>query len=204
MFRRRPDARPARAAMGRAHRELPWGAVNTDRRASPPDFSDGLAAPAQPQRPVRGDVWLGVAACLVGLALALAAVPAFVRAPTEPRPLAMAPWFLPSVAAWMMVASGAALTIAALRRPRDRGGEGGGEPLGLLRAALALVAYVALMPLLGAMTTGLLVTTALAATSEGVSWRRALGVGVAVPLLAWALFTQLAGTPLPRGPWGLL
>ena len=156
-----------------------------------------------PSRSARPDVLLGVVCGIVGLLMALVVVPAYVRAPTPPRPVAMAPWFLPSVAAWMMVASGFALTIGALRRPRDRGGEGGGEVPGLARAAAALIAYVALMPVLGAMTTGILVTTALAATSAGVSLGRALGVGIAVPVLAWLLFTQLAGTPLPRGPWGL-
>ena len=165
----------------------------------PPDPGRTPGAPS-----MRADAWIGAASVLIGVALALFVVPAFVRAPTEPRPLAMAPWFLPQAAAWMLAASGTALVFAALRRPRDRGGEGGGERPGLVRAATALIAYVALMPVLGAMTTGVLVTTALAATSQGIGIGRALAVGVAVPVAAWILFTQLAGTPLPRGPWGLL
>lgn len=172
----------------------------------PADMPDRALDPAPPAgRPPRArtDVLIGAACACLGLVLALAVVPAFVRAPSPPRPIAMAPWFLPSAAAWMMVASGAALVVAATRRPRDRGGEGGGEPWGLLRVGTALAAYAALMPLLGAMTTGILVTTALAGTSEGVSPGRAVAVGVAIPVLSWLLFTHLAGTPLPRGPWGL-
>lgn len=173
----------------------PSETVNSDASA--------LHQPSPPTRPVRADVRLGSACCVLGLLVAFVVVPSFVRAPTPPRPVAMAPWFLPSAAAWMLVASGAALVFGALLRPRHRGGEGGGELPGLLRAASGLLVYVVLMPVLGAMTTGILVTTALAATSDGISPGRALGVGVAVPVLAWVLFTQLAGTPLPRGPWGL-
>lgn len=166
------------------------------------DPGPGPSAEGAPR--TRADILIGASCAILGLVLALAVVPAFVRAPIPPDPVAMAPWFLPLSAAWMLAASGAALAAAALRRPRDRGGEGGGEFSGLLRAGAALLAYVALMPVLGAMTTGILVTTALAATSEGVSPGRAISVGIAVPAFAWLLFTQLAGTPLPRGPWGLL
>lgn len=174
--------------------------------ASPidPDVIDPNLERPDPRRLAHVDVRLGIAACLLGLLLAVLIIPAFVRAPSPPRPVAMAPWFLPSASAWMMAVSGAVLVVGAWRRPRDRGGEGGGELTGLLRAALALIAYVTVMPLLGAMTTGIFVTTTLAGTSKGISWPRALGVGVGVPVLAWLLFTQLAGTPLPRGPWGLL
>ena len=164
----------------------------------------GETAPAEGPPRARADVATGILATALGLALALVVVPVFVRAPVAPQPLAMAPWFLPSAAAWLLAASGAALVVAALARPRDRGGEGGGDLRGLLRAGAALLAYAAAMPLLGAMTTGILLTTALAATSEGVTFRRALFVGIAVPVLAWLLFTELAGTPLPRGFWDLL
>lgn len=173
--------------------------------AAPSDERPGELAATPPPNPAsaaRADATLGLAALGIGLALALWAVPAFVRAPVEPRPLPMAPWFLPLAAAWMLAAGGAALAYAAWRRPRQRGGEGGGEPLGLLRAALATLAYVLLMPLLGAMTTGVLVTSALTLAAGQPPARAAL-VGLGVPAGAWALFTQLAGTPLPRGPWGL-
>ena len=164
---------------------------------------DPEAMPPEDARASRADAALGLVVAALGLALALWVVPAWVRAPVEPRPTAMAPWFMPQIAAWLMAASGAALAWAALRRPRDRGGEGGGDLVGLARALAALFAYATLMPVLGAATTGVLVTTALVAASRAVGpWRTAL-VGLGVPALAWAMFTGLAGTPLPRGPWGL-
>ena len=163
-----------------------------------------MPSPSPPDAAARRrDLALALATTALGLLLALWVIPGWVRAPVEPRPLPMAPWFMPQIAAGLMAASGAALAVGAWRRPRDRGGEGGGDPAGLVCALAALAAYVALMPALGALTTGVLVTGALVAASGAVGPWRAAAVGLGVPALAWLMFTELAGTPLPRGPWGL-
>ena len=177
-----------------------------DARAPAHPAPRGPAIPSRsPPDPVarRRDLALALATTALGLLLALWVIPVWVRAPVEPRPLPMAPWFMPQIAAGLMVASGAALAVGAWRRPRDRGGEGGGDPAGLGRALAALAAYVALMPALGALTTGVLVTGALVAASGAVGPWRTAAVGLGVPALAWLMFSRLAGTPLPRGPWGL-
>ena len=71
----------------------------------------------------RADVRLGAIAVALSAIALLWLIPTFVRAPVAPRPLAMAPWFLPGIAAALFGLAGAALAISAGRR-------GGNAPKG--------------------------------------------------------------------------
>ena len=185
-----------------------------------PDRPDPPSSPAR--RAARADLRLGLA--LLGAAALLGAwlIPTYVRSPMAPRPLAMAPWFLPGcVTALLGVASAALCTGAWRRGPGERadgpgstagstaGSEAGPETgpppttdrRGLAVAFAALILWLVLMPLLGALPTAILVTLAL--TCFGAASRRpadlglAVAVGVLGPAATWLAFVHLAGTPLP-------
>ena len=166
------------------------------------------------RRARRADVRLGLIAVALSVIALLWLIPTFVRAPVAPRPLAMAPWFLPGIAAALFGLAGAALAASAGRRGKASGAKppsGNGpdavptpsvttlQHRGLATVLAALLAWLLLMPLLGALVTATVVTLALLLRDPSVSRTVALAVGLVLPPLAWLAFTRLAGTPLPSG-----
>ena len=164
------------------------------------------------RRARKADVRLGLIAVALSVIALLWLIPTFVRAPVAPRPLAMAPWFLPGIAAALFGLAGAALAVSAGRRGKAPGAkppDGDGpdavpsvttlQHRGLATVLAALLAWLLLMPLLGALVTATVVTLALLLRDPSVSRTVALAVGLVLPPLAWLAFTRLAGTPLPSG-----
>lgn len=154
------------------------------------------------RRPPRVDVVVGALALLLALALGLWLLPTYVRTPIAPRPLAMAPWFLPAVTTGMIALAG--LMLIARGRRGGSAGDGAAaarhDARGLVAALAAVVLYPVLMPRLGALATGMLLTCGLLAIAR-VRRSQLAVVGLLVPLAAWALFAEAIGIPLPRGPW---
>lgn len=149
------------------------------------------------------DALVGATALLLAVLLAVWILPTYVRSPIAPRPLAMAPWFLPTATAGLIGVAGAALLARAWLRggaTAPGGGAAGRDPRGLAIAVGVLVLYPVLMPRLGALATGAALTLTLLAIAR-VGWLRLLVVGLLVPLVAWALFAEAIGIPLPRGRW---
>ena len=187
---------------------------------------------ADDRRARAADLRLGLVAVALAAVALLWLIPTYVRAPIAPRPLAMAPWFLPGIAASLFGLAGGALAVSAWRRGRasgdghDPGGALPGDPppdgpppgepsegppgttapsvtslqhRGLATVLAALLAWLLLMPLVGAPATAAVVTLALLLRDPTISRTVAFAVGLVVPLLAWLAFTRLAGTPLPTG-----
>jgi hypothetical protein len=148
----------------------------------------------------RIDLWTGLGASLASLILMAAVIPAWVPVFSPPRPVALAPWMLPQAAAAILGLAGATLAW------RGRRGGAAPEPTvwrGLLLAVAGVAGYVAAMPLLGGVGAGAALTAALVLWRKGWrAWPAALATAAAATGLAWAMFVGLAGTPLPRGPWG--
>ena len=165
------------------------------------DTADPSAAPsAAPSATSRADLLCGLAALAAAAVLAVWILPVWVRVVSPPRPLALAPWMLPAAATAILGLAGAALAW------RARGGGPGPEPVvwrGFALGAAGVVAYAALMPPLGAVGAGAVLTAALVVGRKGPrAWPAALLTAFAATALAWAMFVPLAGTPMPRGPWG--
>lgn len=146
----------------------------------------------------RADLVVGVLALLLAGLLAVWLLPSYVRTPIAPRPLAMAPWFLPAVTTGLIGLAGVMLLARARRdRPAERG-ESARPARGLIAALAILVLYPILMPWLGALVTGIVLTCALLLLAGALPSRLAI-VGLAVPFIAWLLFAEAIGIPLPRG-----
>ena len=82
-------------------------------------------------------------------------------------------------------------------RPAERG-EDARPARGLIVALAILVLYPVLMPRLGALATGIALTCGLLLLAGARPSRLAI-VGLAVPFVAWLLFAEAIGIPLPRG-----
>ena len=166
--------------------------------------ADRPIRPAPRRRVARAigiDGVVGAVALILALLLAIWLLPNYVRSPIAPRPLAMAPWFLPAVTTGLIGLAGVMLLARAWRGPAT-GSEGGTERdrRGLLAAIAAVALYPVLLPRIGALATGVVLTLGLLLTA-GVGWRSLLIVGIAVPGLVWLLFSEAIGIPLPRPLW---
>ena len=158
-----------------------------------------VPVPLPPARTPRGDLIVAGAALALAALLALWLIPSFVRSPVAPRPLAMAPWFLPAVTTGLIALSGSMLLARAWRTGVARDdGAGGGDARGLLVALGVLVLFPVLMPRLGALATGIVLTLVLLLLARVGPLRLAL-VGILLPLAIWALFARGIGIPLPVG-----
>jgi hypothetical protein len=153
-----------------------------------------------PPRTSRIDLWLGLAVAVAAVVAMAWVIPAWVPVFSSPRPVALAPWMLPQAAAAILGLAGLALAW--------RARAGGAPPEATLWRGLGLGAggvagYVILMPLLGAVGAGGVMTALLVLARKGSrAWPAAFGTAALATALAWTMFVPLAGTPLPRGPWG--
>ena len=148
----------------------------------------------------RADLLTGLASAFTAVALMVWIVPAWVPVFSPPRPVTLAPWMLPQASAAVLALAGLALAW--------RGRRGGAAPettiwRGAALGAAGVLGYLAAMPALGAVGAGFALTAALVLARKGArAWPAALATAAVATALAWAMFVPLAGTPLPRGPWG--
>ena len=175
------------------------GRVNDPAGMSANTGTDGHDTDEVTERRWGADAAVGLVALVVAALLALWLLPSYVRTPIAPRPLAMAPWFLPAVATGLIALAGALLTVRARRvAPRPAPAEGR-DVRGLLVAVCAVALYPIFMPRIGALPTAILLTLGLLAVAR-VGWRTMIVAGLGVPLLVWLLFAEGIGVPLPRVP----
>lgn len=113
--------------------------------------------------------------------------------------------FFPMIAGVLLIASGIGILISPAQR-----GLLGTEPMfrdqGSARRVFlvvgAVVLMIALIPWLGFLLTGALVTPFLLRAIETRSWMFCIAVGALGAAAIVLLFSQVLGVPLPRGPFG--
>ena len=174
-----------------------WGGVHDPACMGTDSRGTGHAEAAG--RRWSADATVGLVALALAALLALWLLPAYVRAPIAPRPLAMAPWFLPAVTTGLIALAGVLLVARASRIDAPKAPTEGRDRRGLLVAGVVVLLYPVLMPRIGALPTAILLTLGLLAVAR-VGWRTMIVAGVAVPLLAWLLFAEGIGVPLPPVP----
>lgn len=152
----------------------------------------------------RTDFWTGVGVIVLGLFLALVAVPFGVDTPRSVRIAVLSPAFWPNILAWLLVLLGAVLAI---RAARSEGALALPNPANLPRAGLLRLAVFAagvVAFVLVATTVGLVWATALlfafivllTGTEQRVA---AVVVTLLLPLALYAFFAHVAKVPIPQG-----
>lgn len=152
-----------------------------------------------------GDFWTGLGVVLLGLLLALVAVPGGVAVPANVRIAVLSPAFWPNILAWLLVVLGVVLAVQAARRtsaPDDGSSEHVPVKGGLLRLALLTAGIVALC--LFATKLGLVWATVLLFAGTvlltGTEHRLAAVVVILLlPLALYAFFAHVALVPIPQG-----
>lgn len=133
-------------------------------------------------------------------------IPLFVKSPMPARPVAMAPWMLPQIAGGIMLLASCVLLVQALRGKTVEDADQSAAAVdvsGLFRGLIAVLAFPVLLPLAGALLTCFLIVFALIATSPGQSIAKAAVISAGLSAMAWLMFSEIAGTPLPAGLLGL-
>lgn len=149
----------------------------------------------------RGDFWTGIGVVLLGLALALLAVPEGVVTPKNVRIAVLSPAFWPNILAWLLVVLGALLAVRAAR-PADEPvartwAQGGLVRLALLTAGVVLFCWFATtLGLVWATVLLFALTVLLTGTEHRIA---ALAVTLLLPLALYAFFAHVAAVPIPQG-----
>jgi hypothetical protein len=151
------------------------------------------------------DFWTGVGVFVLGLVLALLAVPGGVVTPKNVRIAVLSPAFWPNILAWLLVLLGVVLAVQAARRPGDatarppvaRRWQGGLARVAALSAGIVLFCLFATT--LGLVWAAMLLfagTVLLTGTEHRLS---AIAVTLLLPLALYAFFSHVAGVPIPQG-----
>lgn len=149
---------------------------------------------------------VGLAAILFAAVLFFIAIPHGITAPSNMREVVLSPRFWPTILAGLLAVCGIALVLSSrsvrfAARPTVAVGTAPGlaGPLRLGAVALVMVAYVALMPVVGLVLASMpafLVTALLVRTRHRVL---AAIASVAAPLVLYAFFAHVAGVAVPQG-----
>ena len=154
---------------------------------------------------LRADFWIGIGVVVLGLMLALVAVPSGVVSPRNVRIAVLSPAFWPNILAWVLVVLGALLAARAARPadgapqppPAPARTRGGLVRLALLTAGVVLFCLFA-TPLGLVWATVLLFagTVLLTGTEHRIA---AVVVTLLLPLAVYAFFAHVAAVPIPQG-----
>lgn len=141
---------------------------------------------------------LGIAAGLLGTVVLVTA-----RGIEREAGQGLTPRAFPVVIALALLASGAAVAVAAWRRAEDGRtldwpGRDGFLRMGVVLAATAV--YVACLSVAGFPLASLLFVTGLTAYLGRGGWPSAAAAGVGAALVLYAVFIRLLGLALPSGP----
>jgi putative tricarboxylic transport membrane protein len=149
----------------------------------------------------RADFWIGIGVVVLGLVLALLAVPEGVVTPKHVRIAVLSPAFWPNILAWLLVALGTLLAVPAARPaaqvPAPVPARGGLARLALLTAGVVVFCLFATTLGLAWACMLLFAGTALLTGTEHRA--AAVAVTLLLPLALYAFFAHVAAVPIPQG-----
>ena len=150
----------------------------------------------------RRDVVIGLVLAALGAGLFLYGIPSWIEAAPSRRGPVMSPRFLPNILVCAIMVLGASITAKALLNSPSRAPAEGVGARGLVIVLLAIVAYLVLAELLGAMLVAILVSLVLQIIAGERRQLVLLIGGAFTPAIAVLLLKHAANVPLPEGPFG--
>lgn len=153
----------------------------------------------------RLEILIGLGVVALSAFILWVVIPAYVTLPKRPPLLALAPSFWPKIICWMMLLSGAALTVrAALEEPPpdaivEEAGASSSETLRLLALAAILTGTFFALPVFGMVWTCMVVFILLVLMTGRRHLIWGVLAGILLPLLLYMFFTKVAGVAVPQG-----
>lgn len=141
--------------------------------------------------------WRDLAGGLACIAIGLFVVRHASRHYTVGELARMGPGFFPFVLGWMLAGLGALIAVLSLRRTVQALEPPPWRPRALAAVLAAVVVFALLVERAGLVPATLALTLVASAAERPYRWRRSIGLGLALALLAWLIFTVGLKMTLP-------